>query len=685
MVLKPASPPGSHQEPGGIRFTLYSSSATGIDLCLFESPTCKTESKRIPLAPEGNGWWTVLVASATSESLYGYRVHGPYIPTKGLLCNPNKILIDPYARALGRAPIWDERLYGHHPDQQDAPDLQDNADVAPLARVTDPSFDWEDDHPPGIPWERTLIYETHVKSLTARHPKVAEPLRGSYLGLTTQPVLDHLKSLGITTIELLPVHQAFDEWHCRQHGLINYWGYNTLLPFAPDGRFARTHPLDPAREFKSMVKALHQAGLEIILDVVYNHSAEGSVHGPTLSYRGLDNPAYYCLDENDPSRYRDFTGCGNMWNIDHPVARQLILDSLHFWVNDMHVDGFRFDLATVLGRTSTGFDSAHPFFEALQSDPILSQVKLIAEPWDLGDDGYQLAHFPKNFSEWNDQYRNGMRRFWRGDDLQSGLFARRLAGSEDIFGPQQRSPRATVSYITCHDGFTLQDLVSYQTKHNEANGENNRDGTDNNLSQNHGEEGPSLDPEIKEIRQRQKRNLMTTLFVSLGTPMLLGGDELGKTQWGNNNAWCQDNDINYYHWDLDKEQKGFLQFIQKLSQLRQNHPTLCRKHFFSGEDFDKEKDLTWLHADGREINANDWSDESLHTIGALIRNEQEQNSGSLLLLFHASDNFGVSFQLPTAKKGCTWNVLIDTFSPEEPQQATDSFHLQPLSLAILEC
>ncbi len=683
MVLNTEFSPGSRTEPGGIRFTLFSRSATNVDLCLFESPESKKETERIPLLNTGNGWWSVLVPDVSFDTLYGYRVHGPYDPASGLFFNPNKILIDPYARALGRIPVWDARLHGHHPEQADKPDPEDNADIAPLGRVTDPSFDWEDDAPPGIPWKNTLIYETHIKSLTARHPDVPEPLRGSFLGLTSEPLLDHLKSLGVSAIELMPIQQAFDEWHCRKNGLVNYWGYNTLLPFAPDVRFARSFPTDPAREFKSMVKSVHKAGIEIILDVVYNHTAEGSVRGPTLSYKGFDNKAYYCMDEKDPSIYRDFTGCGNMWNINHPVAQKLVLDSLRFWIEEMHVDGFRFDLATVLGRTPSGFNSHHPFFETLQQDPVLSKAKLIAEPWDLGEGGYQLAHFPKQFSEWNDQYRNVIRQFWKGEKLHTGLFARRFSGSEDIFGPQHRSPRVTINYITSHDGFTLQDLVSYETKHNEANSEKNRDGTDHNLSKNYGEEGATLNQDILEIRQRQKRNMLATLLFSLGTPMLLGGDELGKTQWGNNNAWCQDNEINYYEWNLDPAQESFLRFIKKVSYIRRTHPALCRNYYFSGKPFDNEKDLTWLHWDAREIEDGDWSNESLQTLGVKIRSENEGDSPTLLLLFHTSENYGVDFKVPQAKSGNGWNTLIDTFSPEKPQRASDTFHLQPLSLAVL--
>ncbi|QPJ60785.1 MAG: glycogen debranching protein GlgX [Candidatus Nitronauta litoralis] len=684
MVLNTELSPGPQVEPGGIRFTVYSGSATGVDLCLFESSESKTEFERIPLSQAGDGWWSVLVSDVTTDTLYGYRVQGPYDPALGRFFNPNKILIDPYAHALGRAPVWDERLFGCNSRHITKPDIRDNADIAPLARVTDTSFDWEGDRAPRISWEQSLIYETHVKSLTARHPDVPESLRGSFLGLTSEPLLDHFKNLGVTTIELLPVHQAFDEWHCRKNGLVNYWGYNTLLPFAPDVRFARTSPTDPAREFKSMVKALHKAGIEVILDVVYNHTAEGSTHGPLLNYRGLDNEAYYWLDKANPSIYKDFTGCGNMWNINHPVAQKLVLDSLRFWAKEMHVDGFRFDLATVLGRSSSGFNSHHPFFETLQSDPVLSQVKLIAEPWDLGEGGYQLAHFPKQFSEWNDQYRNDIRKFWKGEKLHAGLFARRLSGSEDIFGPQHRPPRTSINYITCHDGFTLQDLVSYESKHNDANGEKNRDGNNNNLSKNYGEEGTTLKQDILEIRQRQKRNMAATLFLSLGTPMFLGGDELGKTQWGNNNSWCQDNEINYYEWRLDPAQESFLHFIKKLSYIRRTHPALCRNHYFSGETLDNEKDLTWLHPDGREIEDSDWSDGSLQTVGVKIRNEKKRESAALLLLVHSSENYGVDFKIAPATRKNRWNTLIDTFSPEKPQMASEIFHLQPLSLAILE-
>ena len=678
--------PGSHVEPGGVRFSIFSEPAERVELCLFDSADDAAEFRRVPLSRAGPGLWTVLLPEEKPGRLYGYRVDGPFDPARGLFCNPNKILIDPYARCLGRAPVWDERLFGHSRLDPAKPDRHDNAPVAPLARVIDPSFDWQGDAPPDIPWERTVLYETHVKSLTARHPGVPENRRGAYLGLATDAVTAHLRELGVTAVQLLPVHQAFDEWHCVKHGLVNYWGYNTLLPFAPDRRFARSSPEDdPVTAFKTMVRGLHRAGLEVILDVVYNHTAEGGVLGPALSCRGLDNPAYYRQDPGHPGAYLDFTGCGNSWNIDHPVARRLVLDSLRYWVRDMHVDGFRFDLATVLGRGGSGFDPGHPFFMEVASDTVLSRVKLIAEPWDLGAGGYRLAGFPSGWSEWNDQYRNVVRRFWRGDAGQVGLFARRISGSADIYGPSGKPPRASINYVTCHDGFTLNDLVSYDHKHNEDNREANRDGTDQNFSMSFGEEGPTLDTEILARRYRQKRNLLATLLVSQGTPMLLGGDELGKTQRGNNNAWCQDNEINWYHWGLDAEQKPFLDFAKKLVRLRQSHPLLQRSRYFTGKKLPGGfRDLCWHHPEGREMEKRDWENAALSTFGMQLFQLEDRTPSSLLVLFHADGDQAVDFRLPPPPEGFHWVPLLDTAETEDPRTVQGGYPLEPLSMAVLE-
>ncbi len=681
--LTPA--PGSHAEPGGVRFALYSEPAEQVELCLFDSADHLAESRRIALDRAEGGLWTVFVPGEKAGCLYGYRVHGPFDPTRGFLCNPNKIVIDPYARALGRAPQWDGRLFGHSRLDPTRPDPHDSAPVAPLARVVGSDFDWEDDAPPAVPWEQTVIYETHVKSLTARHPAIPQNLRGGFSALASPTVIGHLQDLGVTAVELLPVHQAFDEWHCVKNHLVNYWGYNTLLPFAPDVRFARLLPNDPVTEFKMMVKTLHRAGLEVLLDVVYNHTAEGGVFGPTLSFRGIDNTAYYRRDPRNPEAYQDVTGCGNSWNMDHPQARRLVLDSLRYWVSEMHVDGFRFDLATVLGRGEAGFNARHPFFTEIQSDPVLSRIKLIAEPWDLGEGGYQLAGFPDGWSEWNDQYRNVIRRFWRGDSGSLGLFARRIAGSEDIFGPAKKPPRTSINYVTCHDGFTLQDWVSYNSKHNRDNREDNRDGNDHNFSLNHGEEGPSLDKKILETRYRQKRNLLTTLFVSQGTPMLLGGDELGRTQRGNNNAWCQDNAINWYHWGLDADQEKFQAFVKKLIRFRKTHPGLSRLHFFTGKPQPGGwRDLTWHHPEGREMKTGDWSRNSLNTVGMQVMEVRDSSPSALLFLFHAEGKSAIKFILPKAPFGKHWRTLIDTVDPESPQSPGEAFTLHPRSMAILE-
>ncbi|MFQ5482109.1 MAG: glycogen debranching protein GlgX [Nitrospinaceae bacterium] len=684
----PAPTPGPVLDASGACFTLYSGAAEGVELCLFDDAAA-AESRRLPMQRGEEGLWTVKAPGVAPGDLYGFRVHGPFDPSRGHRFNPKKIVIDPRAPALGRAPVWDARLSGHAPGPGDPlPDPRDNAAAAPLGRVLDSGFDWEDDRPPGIAWDQTVIYETHVKGLTARHPEVPEELRGSYLGMASEPVLHHLSLLGVTALELLPVHQKFDERHCHEQGLTNYWGYNPLLFFAPDVRFARQSPQDPAREFKEMVKRLHRAGLEVILDVVYNHTAEGDHLGPTLCYRGIDNAAYYQLESADPSRYVDFTGCGNAFNLNHPAARTLVLDSLRFWVRDMHVDGFRFDLAPVLGRGPAGFDPRHPFFQALREDPIFSGVKLIAEPWDLGADGYQLGAFPKEWSEWNDQYREAARGFWLGEPGCLASLARRLSASEDIFGNKGKLPRASINFITCHDGFTLQDLVSFQQKNNLANQENNRDGPFDNLSCNHGHEGPSDDPEIRARRLQHKRNLMATLLVSLGTPMLLGGDELGRTQQGNNNAWCQDNEISWYDWNLGPDDRAFLEFTCFLIELRRRHPVLRGTAFFTGRQGATLQDVAWLHPEGRELTEADWHDPERRAIQILIAPEGRDDPGSALLIMLNAGPAATSFVLPQLPQAGAWMVLADTHyaSPDLNLAAAhqDSYRLQSSSLAILE-
>ncbi|NIP99374.1 MAG: glycogen debranching protein GlgX, partial [Nitrospinaceae bacterium] len=573
-----ASPAGGGQ---GTRFSLYSEHATAVELCLFDSAEATQESQRIPLSRNADGVWSSVLPDVPTGQLYGYRVHGPYRPEEGHRFNPSKVLIDPYARALGRPMRWHEALWTVPPGAADStdrpPNTMDSAPYAPLGKVVDTSFDWEGDRSPGLPWEETVIYETHVKGLSRNHPGLPEKIRGTYAGLASDPILEHLTKLGVTAVELLPVHQAANEYHLHKNGLTNYWGYNTLLYFAPDLRFASRPEGDPAAEFKQMVKTLHRAGIEVILDVVFNHTAEGDVHGPTVSFRGIDNAVYYRHDPENPGRYQNFTGCGNSFNTHHPVARRLVLDSLRTWVQEMHVDGFRLDLAVTLGRGEQFFEPEGSFFKSIQEDPVLSRVKWIAEPWDLGPEGYQLSSFPSQWSVWNDQFRKTVRKFWRGDPGQGKNLIQRFGGSPDLF-PNTGSPRASINYVTSHDGFTLQDLVSYDHKHNQANVEDNRDGSDDNDSHNHGVEGPTDDPEINNRREQQKRNLLATLLLSRGIPMLAGGDEIGRTQRGNNNAYCQDNEITWLDWDAWDHHKPFLEFTRRLIALRKTYGPFWREN-----------------------------------------------------------------------------------------------------------
>ena len=655
----------------GVHFSLYSENATRVELCLFDAIDAVQESQRIPLDKHTDHIWRVQVPQAGPGCLYGYRVHGPYDPPQGHRFNPAKLLIDPYAKTLGRPVTWHETLFSvpDHtlPKMQEEPDTRDNAAHAPLCQVVDTAFDWQGDRPPAIPWQETILYETHVKGFTQRHPGIPENLRGTFRGLASAPVIQHLQQLGVTAIELLPVHQAMDETHLHQRQLVNYWGYNSLLFLAPDMRFAGKDGPGPVREFKEMVRAFHRAGMEVILDVVYNHTAEGDVLGPTLSFRGIDNSIYYRLAAEDPAKDIDTTGCGNTYNTQHPMARRLVLDSLRYWTQEMHVDGFRFDLAVSLARGATGaFEAEGKFFEDIRMDPVLAKVKLIAEPWDLGNQGYRIAEFPPPWSEWNDQYRQTVRRFWRGDAGQMGLLARRIAGSGDIYHPQGRPPRASINYITCHDGFTLQDLVSHEQKHNEANGENNRDGNNANDSANYGIEGPTEDPIISGLRTRQKKNMLATLMLSLGTPMILGGDEIGRTQKGNNNAYCQDNPISWFNWNLDADQKGFLKFVGELIQLRKNNPLLQRDQFFKEDSSAKE--IVWLNPTGETMTLADWDDGTRKCFGFLLSPARLAGAEArpLLVLINA-DQQNFDFILPKKNSDGPWQMALHTGENSVPE------------------
>jgi glycogen operon protein len=535
-------PLGATWDGIGVNFAIFSEHATAVELCLFSGPDATAESGRMALPEQTDMVWHGYLPDVRPGQLYGYRVHGPYAPRAGHRFNPAKVLIGPYAKAVGRSVRRHDSLFGYRtgdPEQDLSIDTRDNAAYAPLAAVVDEAFTWGTDRPPRTPWHETLIYELHVRGFTALNRHVAEGLRGTYLGVASEPALEHLLKLGVTAVELMPVHHHSDEWHLVQRGLTNYWGYNTLSYFAPDTRYAASPtPLESVREFKMMVRALHAAGLEVILDVVYNHTAEGNHLGPTLSLRGIDNTSYYRLRPDDARFYEDFTGCGNTLNMRSPRVLQLIMDSLRYWVLEMHVDGFRFDLASALARELHEVDKLGAFFDIIHQDPVISQVKLIAEPWDLGEGGYQVGNFPVGWTEWNANYRDAVRRFWRGDGGVVSELATRLAGSSDLYGQSGRRPYASINFITAHDGFTLGDLVSYNEKHNEANGEDNRDGENNNLSWNCGVEGPTDNAAVRKLRWRQMRNLMTTLFTSLGVPMISGGDEMARTQRGNNNAYC---------------------------------------------------------------------------------------------------------------------------------------------------
>jgi isoamylase len=667
-------PHGATWDGLGVNFAIFSEHATGVDLCLFDAPDAETESRRIPLPDCTDYVWHGYLPDIRPGQLYGYRVHGPYDPAAGHRFNPAKVVLDPYAKAIGRAVRWHDSLFGYvvgDPRDDLARDDRDDGAYAPLAAVIDQPFTWGDDTAPRTPWHETVIYELHVKSFTIRHPEVLPEQRGTFLGLASEAAIRHLRGLGVTAVELMPVHFHSDEPALVARGLTNYWGYNSLAYFAPDSRFASSRGrLSAVREFKMMVRALHAAGLEVILDVVYNHTAEGDHLGPTLSMRGVDNACYYRLKPRDPRQYQDFTGCGNTLNMLHPRVLQLIMDSLRYWVVEMHVDGFRFDLASALARELFEVDKLGSFFDIIQQDPVLSRVKLIAEPWDLGEGGYQVGNFPVGWTEWNARYRDTVRRFWRGDEGQVPELASRLAGSSDLYAPGGRRPYASINFVVSHDGYTLRDLVSYERKHNEANGEGNRDGENNNLSWNHGVEGPAADPAISALRARQMRNLLATLLLSQGVPMLCAGDEFGRTQGGNNNAYCQDNELTWLDWSPSPDKVELVEFTRRLLRLRQAHPVLRRQKFFEGRSQRKahEKDITWLQSNGREMTAALWGTHDLRVLGALLAGDAIDEvdergvpitDDTFLLLLNAGDQ-PVPFRLPSPVPGTTWDLVTDT-------------------------
>jgi len=598
-------------------------------------------------------------------------VHGPYRPEEGHRFNPNKLLLDPYAKDIVGSMRWSDAHFGYRIGSRNADlslDRRDSAAGMMKSRVVDSAFTWGDDRHPRIPWHETVIYELHVKGFTAQHPDVPKPLRGTYAGLATAPVIDYLRKLGVTAVELLPVHAFIDDRLLVGKGLRNYWGYNSIGYFAPESRYSATGTVS---EFKTMVKALHSAGIEVILDVVYNHTAEGSHLGPTLCFRGIDNAAYYRLVADNPRYYVDYTGTGNTLNMMHPRVLQLIMDSLRYWVQEMHVDGFRFDLAATLARELHEVDRLGAFFDIINQDPVLSRVKLIAEPWDLGEGGYQVGNFPVGWGEWNDRYRDTVRAYWKGDGGLIGELAYRITGSSDLYAKSGRRPYASINFVTCHDGFTLHDLVSYNEKHNEANLEDNRDGSNNNISWNCGVEGPSDDPAIKALRARQKRNFIATLLFSQGAPMLLVGDALGHTQQGNNNAYCQDNELSWMNWDLHSEDQELLKFVRKVIALRKAHPVFRRRSFFQGRAIKGNgiKDILWLNPDGCEMSDEEWQRSFARCLGVLLSgeslDEQDQRGravkdNNFLLLMNAHHE-AIHFTLPAVDAETRWLTVLDTY------------------------
>jgi isoamylase len=695
-----AYPLGATWDGEGVNFALFSENAERAELCLFEAPGGKSETARINMPDHTDQVWHAYLPDLRPGQLYGYRVYGPYQPDNGHRFNASKLLIDPYAKAIAGNIQWDDSLFGYdvsHPEKDKSKDERDSASYVPKCVVTDPAFDWQDDRHPATPWRKTLIYELHVKGFTAGHPSVPPEIRGTYSGVVHDEVMKHILSLGVTAVELMPVHHFVADRRLVEKGLTNYWGYNSIGFFAPEVHYSRSGNLgQQVTEFKTMVRKFHKEGIEVIMDVVYNHTAEGNHLGPTLSFRGIDNAAYYRLDPKNSSRYIDYTGTGNTLNMMHPRVIQLIMDSLRYWVLEMHVDGFRFDLASALARELHEVDRLGAFFDVVHQDPVISQVKLIAEPWDLGEGGYQVGNFPVLWAEWNGKFRDTVRRFWRSDKGQVADLAYRLTGSSDLYGRGGRRPSASVNFVTAHDGFTLNDLVSYNSKHNEPNGEENKDGVDENLSWNCGVEGPTDNPEVIRLRERQKRNFLTTVFISQGVAMLLAGDEMGRTQNGNNNAYCQDNEISWVDWNLDPGRKNLLEFTKFVIHLSKEHPVLQRKHFFQGRKIrsSEVKDLTWFRPDGKEMTDEDWENPANRCLGlrlagdAIDETDESGNAitdNTLMVLLNANDEV-VQFDLPLQEQ--LWTVALDTREDTGRKESThkkggEAFALEARSIAIL--
>jgi isoamylase len=665
-------PLGATWDGLGVNFALFSANATRVELCLFDIDG-KQEIERFDLPEYTDEVWHGYLPEARPGTVYGYRVHGPYEPDAGHRFNPHKLLIDPYAKQLVGSLKWGPELFGYQLDSPDKDLSFDDRDSAPLmlkCRVIDPAFTWGQERRPAVPWERTIVYEMHVKGFTKLNPRVPEAERGTFAGLAHAPVAEYLRSLGVTSAELLPIHGFIDDSYLVDKDLRNYWGYNSIAFFAPEPRYLHT-PFP--NEFKEMVNQFHAAGIEVILDVVYNHTAEGNELGPTLSLKGIDNANYYRLLSDRKRYYVNDTGTGNTVNLSHPRVLQMVADSLRYWATEMRVDGFRFDLATILAREPYGFDEGGGFLDACRQDPVLSSVKLIAEPWDIGPGGYQVGQFPPGWAEWNDKFRDTVREFWKGDEGKLAEFAARIAGSADLFDKRGRRPWSSVNFITAHDGFNLNDLVSYNDKHNEANGEKNRDGHSNNHSWNHGAEGPTDDPEINSLRERQKRNLLATLLLSQGTPMILAGDEFGHTQEGNNNAYAQDNEITWLAWEkITPEGRDLLEFTRRLIAVRKAYPILHRGRFLAGR-YNEElevKDVTWITPVGEEMDEGHWHDANARCFGMLLDGRAQPtgikrrgDDATLLLVMNAHHDV-VQFTLPEVPEGRRWVCLIDTNVPE---------------------
>ncbi len=673
-------PQGATWNGLGVNFSLFSANATRVELCIFDDAG-ETEIGRVDLPEYTNEIWHGFLPEARPGTVYGYRVHGPYEPENGHRFNPNKLVLDPYAKAAVGVIKWAPELFGYVMGQDDTTfDTRDSAPFMVKGRVIDPAFTWGDDRSPRVPWERTVLYETHVKGFTKLHPGVAENVRGTFRGLATPEVIRYIKSLGVTSVELLPIHMFADDSYLVEKGLVNYWGYSSLAFFSPSRRYASV-PDFAFSEFKEMVSRFHDAGLEVIMDVVYNHTCEGNEKGPTLSFKGVDNASYYRLLPDQKRYYINDTGTGNTLNLSNARVIQLVMDSLRYWVTEMHVDGFRFDLGTILARETYGFDEQSGFLRAVGQDPVLSGVKMIAEPWDCGPGGYQVGGFPPGWAEWNDRFRDTMRGYWKGDAGKIKDVATRLTGSSDFFNRRGRPAWSSVNFLTAHDGFTLNDWASYNEKHNEANGEDNKDGNSNNESWNCGAEGPTDDEAVNSLRERQIKNMLATLLLSRGTPMLLAGDEFGRTQGGNNNAYCQDNEISWLDWNIQEKGRNLIEFVSHLTKLRQRLPILHRSRFLTAE-WNEElgiKDVTWLRTDGQEMDSGAWEDENTRCIGILLDGRAQvtgikrRGGDATVLLVINSYHDSVPFHLPEVPGGSSWRCVIDTNQEHDPDGTVFGF------------